>query len=334
MLALGESVRAELLPQRAVVDGDDLRRGRMALRTQRRKPPGRHPVDRDSVEDAHRKRAHDRLRPELLARIERDSAPARRNRDRRDDGAAGERARRAPRPCAARPRPIPRRPAATPRGRRSRSRRRRPRPPCGAPRGATFARWIRPRAREHPPRRHAASSAAHPPSEATPPTTRRPDEPPPDATRGRPDRQSRRAPPKSRSTRSKSARSASVANGNPPSARTTPSTRSYVVAPATDVYVDASVSPSSSTRPRYAVCARPTSSPPSWIGRPSSTETCSTRPPTRSRASSTRTSAPPRARSRAAASPARPAPTTMTSVIRSAPRRRRGCGAHRRGDVR
>ena len=74
MLALGQPVRAEVLPERAVVDGHDLGRGRVTLRTERREAVSGHAVDLDPVDDAHRKRTDDGLRANLLSALEPDAA--------------------------------------------------------------------------------------------------------------------------------------------------------------------------------------------------------------------------------------------------------------------
>jgi hypothetical protein len=66
-LALGEPVRAEVRPDRAVVDRDDLGGLRLALGAERGEALGRHALDRDPVQDAHGKRADDGLAPHLLA---------------------------------------------------------------------------------------------------------------------------------------------------------------------------------------------------------------------------------------------------------------------------
>ena len=250
LLALGEPVGAEVGPHRAVVDGDDLRRLRLALRAERGEALRRDSVDRDAVEDADRQRADDGVAAHLLAgrerrRGSRPSTPRSPSRPRRSG-----RARRALRPCAGRPRPSLRRPGSTPTGRTSRSPRPRPPPPCAARRGATSARSSRPPARARPPRPRAASKATRRPSAASPPRTCRRGAPRRDATTGRPDRRWRRARRRgARPARSRLAARPCRRGSPPPSGGRRPS-RSYVVAPATAVYVESSVSPSSSTSPR------------------------------------------------------------------------------------
>ena len=90
LLALGEPVGAEVGPHRAVVDGDDLRRLRLALRAKRGEALRRDAVDRDAVEDADRERADDGLGAYLLAGLEADAAAARRHGDRRRDRAVAD----------------------------------------------------------------------------------------------------------------------------------------------------------------------------------------------------------------------------------------------------
>ncbi len=73
-LALRQPVRTQICPDRPLVDRDELRCLRLALRSQRGETFGRDPVDPNPVEDAYRQRADDGLRAHVLAGLERHSA--------------------------------------------------------------------------------------------------------------------------------------------------------------------------------------------------------------------------------------------------------------------
>ena len=310
-LAFGEAVRTDVAPDRAVEDRHHLRRQGVPLRVEGGEPLGRDAFDCDVAQGPDRKGADDRLsRERLAAGPHRAAGP--RDGDGLDDGAvphaAAQRGSHPLRHFAASLRHLQRLPAAVVVEAVS--------PAAADLRSSARSEWcwIEPSASAtrrsqgsgSPTGAHRRSGARHRARHGRAGSRR-------DATRdrrGRPWRRARRRGvrrARSRPARPPSRRASPPSGRRPRAGRTSSAPRGR--------YSSARASARAPRRGRGTRCGTaPTTSPPSWTGRPSSTRSCSTRPPGRSRASSTTTSAPPAARSRAAARPARPAPSTSTSV--------------------